>query len=100
MCDIYLFHYEKENIFVDAEGDIVYDLFRMITPSNLFLFKKILDDYETFPMVDHPDVTVHIISIPKEPICQGMYIPALDLKECYEQYEQYERFGYIIHHGN
>lgn len=99
VCNLYLYYYEKENIFVDEEGEVIFDLFRAITPSDLFLFRNILDDYENFPMVDHPEVTVRIISIPKEPVCGRLHIPALDLQKCFEQYEQYERFGHIICHG-
>lgn len=100
MCNLYLYYYEDENLFVDQEGEAVFDLFRTITPSDLFLFRHILDDYENFPMVDHPEITVHIITVPKEPICGRLHIPELDLKQSYEQYEIYERFGQIICHGN
>jgi len=100
MCRLTLYYYESENIFVDEEGEIVYDLFRIITPSDLYLFHEIPDDYEFFPMVDHPDVDVYILTIPKEPICGQLYNPQLDLRNCYELYEEHERFGTIFNNGN
>ena len=97
MCDLYLAYYERENYFVDEYGEIVYDLYRVITPGDLFLFKNIMDDYEQFPMVDHPEITVHIIHIPSEAICGRLDIPAvnienlLDIQYDYDRLEEYER---------
>lgn len=91
MCNLYLYYYEGENIFMDDCGEVVYDLFTIITPQDLFLFHNILDDYETFPMVGHPDITVHITSIPTGEICTLYKLPKIDAKTAYTNFEFYER---------
>ena len=35
-----LYYYYKDNIMVDEDGFIIYDIFRYVTPSELALFKK------------------------------------------------------------
>lgn len=35
-----LFYYEEDNYFVDEYGNVIYNIFSYISPSQLFLFKK------------------------------------------------------------
>ena len=97
MCDLYLAYYERENYFVDEYGEIVYDLYRVLTPNDLMLFHNVMDDYDQFPFVGNPEVTVHIIPIPSEEVCGRLDIPAvnienlLDIQYDYDRLEEYER---------
>jgi hypothetical protein len=54
------YYFEEDNHIVDENGQIVYDIFRYITPSQLYLFKK---DYRHnyFNMVGNNSIFVEII---------------------------------------
>lgn len=36
---IYLYYYGEDNYFVDSDGHVVYDIFSLIRPSDLLLFR-------------------------------------------------------------
>ena len=60
---IHLYYHERENVFTDSEGQIVYDIFTMITPQDLFLFRY--DPGMTcFPLGGDPDFLCEIITEP------------------------------------
>lgn len=97
MCNIYLVYYENENYFVDLETDqILFEIYNVITPSDLFLFRHDPDKFCKFPWVMDRHVTVHIIFVPIGEICSD-YVGYLkmvetnDLKDDYDRYEKYER---------
>lgn len=77
MCDLYLYYYEDGNVFIDECGEIVYDLFTVITPQDLFLFRNIPEKYEIFPMIDHPEITIHIIAVPMGELCGLYWLPEI-----------------------
>jgi hypothetical protein len=39
-----LFYYPYDNVFTDGYGDVVYDIFRIISPNTLYLFKEYKED--------------------------------------------------------
>lgn len=98
MCDMYLCYYEKENLFVDECGEVVYDIFTIITPRDLYMFRYDYDKYDKFQFVGNHDITVHIIVIPDGDICSPWEATMLDLEDIlqvkqarYEWFEQQER---------
>lgn len=46
---ISLYYYEYENYFVGDDGEIIYDIFRYISPSKLMLFKLKRGTYYIYP---------------------------------------------------
>lgn len=52
-CVIVLYYYREDNYFTDENGAIIYDLFRYITPSELFIFKQENEDL----FIQRPDGT-------------------------------------------
>ena len=76
---LYLLYYEAQNVFTDDEGQLVLDLYNIITPSDLFLFRKDPGN-STFPMVGNRRVLVEIIVIPEE-VCGWQAIPDIDWRE-------------------
>lgn len=85
---IYLFYYEDENFFTDEYGEIIYNMFDMITPQDLFMFKYDRG-YNLFPHKKDRTILYEIITIPEE-ICgeQELYI---DVGDDYERMERYEK---------
>lgn len=49
-------YYSEENYFVDESGSIVYDIFRYITPNDLYLFKH----NREFMIFEKGNITVEI----------------------------------------
>lgn len=96
MCSIYLYYYEDENIFVDEYGEIVWDIFYLITPSDMLLFKSDWDKYDIFPVINMDNITCRIVVIPNGPIC-GTTIPQIMKQaEAYKNYEKHERITYAM----
>lgn len=99
MCEILLCYYEKENFFVDEYGEIVYDIFTLITPNDLYMFRHDSDKYNRFQFRSNHEVSVSIIVIPEGDICSLGNVPLLDLEDIlqirdetmYERLEEYER---------
>ena len=60
-----LYYYERENVFTDGDGHVVYDIFSMITPQDLFLFRYDHGN-NCFPIVGDPDFLCEIIPVPGE----------------------------------
>lgn len=84
----YINYYQDENIFTDECGNIMYDIFTVITPQNLFMFRH---DYgnNCFPMVGNPDILCEIILVPDE-VCGLHEIYDLDPGDDYERIMRYE----------
>lgn len=91
MCDYYVYYLEEENMFVEEDGTIIFDLFDIITPRDLFLFRHDQDKFDTFPLVKHREITVHVDVIPSGDICGLKYMGVLDLGDYYDRWELYER---------
>jgi hypothetical protein len=81
----HLYYYEDENIFIDDGGFIVYDLFSIVTPQDLFLFRKD-HRFNCFPMVGIPEVMCKILTVLK-----SYDIYDLDIGDDYERNERYEK---------
>ena len=84
----YLYYYRDENLFIDDDGHVVYDLFTMITPQNLFMFRHD-EGYNTFPMVGNSNILCEIIPIPDE-VCGWQELFDIDVGDDYERIERYE----------
>ena len=56
---IQLYYYENDNMFIDEGGFPVFDLFRIITPNDLFLFRH-HKEYMLVPHCSIPRVGVEI----------------------------------------
>jgi hypothetical protein len=87
----YFYYFEEENIIIDENGQIVYDIFRYITPSQLYLFKK---DYghSYFNMVGNNSVSIEIIPITEEN-CRVTDNYLRDYPD--EYYDHYDRYEYL-----
>ena len=85
----YIFYYENENLFTDDDGHVIYDLFTVITPQELFLFRHD-NGFNVFPMKGHDDVICEIIPVPDE-VCGLQETPEIDLGDDYERIERYHQ---------
>jgi len=86
---LYLYYYEDENLFTDDDGHVIYDIFTIITPQDLFLFRHD-NGFNIFPMKEHNDVLCEIIPVPGE-VCSMQEVPEIDLGDDYERIERYEK---------
>jgi len=62
---LHIYYHDRENIFTDDDGHVIYDLFDIITPQDLFLF-RFDPGFNCFPVVGDPDVLCEIIIEPGE----------------------------------
>jgi len=44
-----LYYLKEDNVFIDGEGEIVFEIFEIITPNDLYLFKR----HKTYMIVNH-----------------------------------------------
>jgi len=86
---ILLCYYEDENIFTDGEGHIIYNMFELITPNDLFLFRHDRGN-NCFRLVYDPRFMCEIISIPDE-VCGHQTKPHILLGDDYERIDRFER---------
>lgn len=86
----HVYYYEKENIFTDDCGQIIYDMLRIITPNELFLFKQDRS-FNCFGMKGNKDVIVEILSVPDE-VCGWEAIIDIDLGDDLERIARYEKW--------
>ena len=78
MCSLHLFYWEDANIFIDECGEVVYDLFTVITPQDLYLFHKDSHSFNNFSMIGQDEVRCQIIFVPSE---AGLYwMPDIDIE--------------------
>ena len=61
----YLYYYKDENHFTDCDGRIIYNIFTMITPQDLYLFRHDHGD-NTFRMKGNRNVLCEITYVPDE----------------------------------
>lgn len=83
----YLYYYEDENLFTDDDGHVVYDIFDLITPQDLFLFRHD-NGFNVFTLRTDQDILVEIVPIPDE-VCGLQEIPPINLGDDYERIERY-----------
>lgn len=89
---LHLLYYEDGNFFVDSAGEIVYNLFNIITPRDLFMFKNDSSGlYDKFPYVKDRNVLVCLIYIPAGDIGWLLHMPKIKAAEAYANFEEYER---------
>jgi len=70
--DFMILYYEDENIFRDADmGHIIYNIYEILTPSQIFLFRHSLE-HNCFPTRYDRNVWCEIIVIPDE-TCGAQY---------------------------
>ena len=86
----YLYYYERDNMFTDEDGNIIYDLFTLITPQDLFLFRYDHSHY-IFPMVGRNDINCEILLI-EDAVRNALY--SVDIGDDYERIERFERAKY------
>jgi len=87
---IQLLYYEDENLFRDAAfGNIIYNIYEFITPSDLYLFRHD-SKYYCFPMVGFRNIMCEIIVIPDE-TCGERYESGEDIGDDYERIDRYQR---------
>lgn len=63
-CQVNFIYYSiDENLFVDENCNIIYNIYTMITPSDLFTFRNDFS-HNSFPMVTGPDGICVIVLVP------------------------------------
>lgn len=89
-----LYYMKDDNMFMDGEGFIIYDLFEIITPNDLYMFRKDREDM----IVKHATIKGYWVEIlwPEENdycfdpnLCHDHSI--IDIGDDYERVERYER---------
>lgn len=91
----YLYYYENENLFTNERGQIVFNMFELITPNDMFLFRKD-DNFNCFPMRNNRDAFIQIIPIPFE-FWAWQEVAYLDIGDDLERVKRYEEarlYGY------
>ncbi len=81
----YIYYYENENIFTDDDGHVIFDLFSIITPQDIFLFKYD-NSVNLFPMKGHDDILCEII-----PVLDEEDVLSFDTGDDYERINRYEK---------
>ena len=85
----YLYYYEDENLFTDDGGHVVYDIYNLITPQDLYMFRND-EKYTCFALKGYRDAICEIIIIPKE-YFKYPEVPDIDFGEDYERLQRYEK---------
>lgn len=95
MCDmdekVHIFYYEDENLFIDEEGEVIYDIFSYITPQNLYMFHHDWGIYDEFLLPGFTTTKCQIIVVPEGEICSLKVIPNISARLAYHQFEFHER---------
>lgn len=60
--ELFLFYYRDANVFTDCDGHIIYDIFRIISPNDLYMFRH-HKKYNTFPHRSQDDVLCRILTV-------------------------------------
>lgn len=89
LLTLYVYYYEDENIFTDEIGKVIYNIFNIITPNDVFLFKHDPAN-NCFPMVSDRSIEVMILSIPSE-LRWLEDVPFIDLGDDYERIGRWEQ---------
>lgn len=45
---VYLYYYEDENLIRDEDGNIIYDIYRLVSPQDIYMFKTSKQGYVVF----------------------------------------------------
>lgn len=88
---MFIYYYEEENVFTKDDGRVIFNIFDIITPNDLYLFRYD-PSFSCFSMKDNRNILVDIISVPEE-VCGWIEIPDIDLGDDWERIERYERAG-------
>ena len=83
----YLYYHEDENLFTDDLGQVIYNIFSIITPQDLYLFHHD-NGFNIFPLLGHDDAICEIISVPDE-VCGLKDIPEIDFGDDFERIKRY-----------
>lgn len=79
-----LYYLKEENVFMDGEGEIVFEIFEIITPNDLYLFKR----HKAYMIASHrtePGIFVELYWPEDE---EERYF---DVGDDYERIERYEK---------
>ena len=79
-----LFYLKDDNVFMDGEGEIVFEIFEAISPNDLYLFKR----NKKYTVVNHHSLPGSFVELywPEEE-----YEPFFDVGDDYERIERYEK---------
>lgn len=78
-----LYYLKDDNVFMDGEGEIVFEIFEVISPNDLYLFKR----NKEYTIVNHhtqPGLLVELYWPEEEEYC-------FDIGDDYERIERYEK---------
>lgn len=60
--ELFLFYYKRANVFTDCDGHIIYNIFRIISPNDLYLFRH-RPKHNTFKHCSQDNVLCRIITV-------------------------------------
>lgn len=87
-----LYYLKEDNVFIDGEGEIVFEIFEIITPNDLYLFKR----HKAYMIVNHctePQIFVELYWPEDE---EERYFDVGDDAERIERYEKARLSGCFI----
>jgi hypothetical protein len=87
-----LYYLKEDNVFMDGEGEIVFEIFEIITPNDLYLFKR----HKDYMIVNHrtePGILVELYWPEDE---EERYFDVGDDEERIERYEKARLSGCFI----
>lgn len=86
---LYLYYYEQQNVFTDIDGIVIYNIFEIITPNDLFLFRHD-SGFNYFPFVGDKEWLVEIITVPDEVCGWQETLDFIDFGDDLERVNRYE----------
>ncbi|MCK9288697.1 MAG: hypothetical protein M0P29_14165 [Sphaerochaetaceae bacterium] len=80
-----LFYLKDDNVFMDGEGEIVFEIFEAISPNDLYLFKR----NKKYTVVNHHSLPGSFVELywPEEEYEERFF----DVGDDYERIERYEK---------
>ena len=89
--DLYLFYHRDANVFTDFNGQVIYDMCRIISPNELYMFRHHPGKYSQFWHRSEPNILCRILTV-RDDEEFGWYL--LDINEminydyCYSEIER------------
>jgi len=71
--ELYLFYYRDANVFMDFNGQIIYDIFRIMSPNDLYMFRSNPTN-NTFWHRSDDDILCRIITVRDDDKSWGWYL--------------------------
>lgn len=94
-CYIGFFYNPVKNLFVDGDGFVVYEIFRLVSPGQLMLFKKNKKDMR----IQHNGDIIQLYWTPGTGTVLNHNDETMDIGDDMERIERYERGKWYNNHN-